>query len=104
MTLPCDQRYDSDDMRRMAAVVLKDYVKAGKRVPLCDDTARLLESLGFRVFERTRCWLVKEETHPSLFGGTVTKTKSRKSFFRRLAERKGSPRIDYEEVLWGRME
>jgi hypothetical protein len=84
------------------AVVVKDYVKAGKRVPLCDDTAKLLESLGFEVFERTRAHLVKKRSHPSLFGGKVTRMKERKSFFRRLAEAKGSPRIDWEEVIWAR--
>ena len=83
-------------------VVVKDYVKAGKRVPLCDDTARLLESLGFDVFERTRAWLVKHDEYPSLFGGVVRRKKERKSFFRRLAEKKGSPPIDYEEVIWAR--
>jgi len=85
----------------VAAIVLKDYVKAGKRVPLCDDTCRLLESLGFEVFERTRCWLVKETVEPGLFGDVIRR-KERKSFFRRLAEQKGSPRIDWEEVIWCR--
>lgn len=85
------------------AVVCKDYVKNKQRVPLCDDTCKLLESLGFHVFERTRAWLVKESTHPDLFGGEdhVTRTE-RKSFFRRLAEKRGSPRIDWEEVIWAR--
>lgn len=86
----------------VAALVCKDYVKAGKRVPLCDDTCRLLESLGFEVFERTRAWLVKTSSHPGLFGENVTRTKSRKSFFRRLAESKGSPEINWEEVIWSR--
>ena len=84
------------------AVVVKAYVKQGKIVDLPGDTCKLLESIGFQVFERTRCWLVKHDDHPSLFGGVERKTKSRKSFFRRLAEAKGSPRIDWEEVLWVR--
>ena len=83
-------------------LVLKDYVKAGKRVPLCDNTCTLLEAVGFTVFERMRAWLVTREEHPSLFGGTVAKVTERKSFFRRLAEKKGSPRIDWEEVIWCR--
>ena len=82
--------------------VLKDYVKNKKRVPLCDDTCTLLTSVGFHVFERTRAWVVQETREPSLFGGEVVKTKSRKSFFRRLAESKGSPAIDWEEVIWCR--
>ncbi len=84
------------------AVVVKDYVKQKQRVPLCDQTAQLLTSLGFTVFLRCRCWLVKEHRHPSLFGGEIVETTERKSFFRRLAEKKGSPRLDWEEVLWAR--
>ena len=72
-------------------------------MPLCDDTCRLLESLGFNVFERTRAWLVRETREPDLFGGKDhVQRKERKSFFRRLAEQKGSPRIDWEEVIWCR--
>jgi hypothetical protein len=71
-------------------------------VPLCDDTCRLLEHLGFTVFERSRCWLVKEHKQPGLFGVECVEWTERKSFFRRLAEKKGSPRIDWEEVIWAR--
>lgn len=80
-------------------LVVKDYIKAGKRVPLCDDTARLLEHIGFTPLERIHAMLVKERRHLDLFQGESVDTKSRKSFFRRLAEKKGSPPIDYEEVL-----
>ena len=80
-------------------VVLKDFVKGGRRVPLVDESLKLLEHVGFIPVERVRAMLVKETRHDSLFGGEIVQTKSRKSFFRRLAEAKGSPRIDYEEVL-----
>jgi DNA modification methylase len=80
-------------------VVVKDYIKDGKRVPLCDQTLTLLEHVGFIPVERIRAMLVKEDRHPGLFGDDVVETKERKSFFRRLAEKKGSPRIDWEEVL-----
>jgi DNA modification methylase len=79
-------------------VVVKDYVSKGKRVPLCDQTAELLECIGFESVERIRAWLVKETKHDGLFGEVVER-KERKSFFRRLAEKKGSPRIDWEEVI-----
>jgi hypothetical protein len=49
--------------------------------------------------EWIRASLVKEWTEQCLFSGKTTKQKSRKSFFRRLAEKKGSPRIDAEDVL-----
>lgn len=82
------------------AWIVKDYVKAGKRVPFCDNWARLCEAVGFKVVQRVRCHLVKEETNPGLFG-KVTKRTERKSFFRRLHERKpGAVRIDWEEVLF----
>ena len=79
-------------------LVCKDYIKSGKRVPLCDDTMKLLVSLGFVPVARIRAMLKKEWTEQT-FGGEVTQEKSRKSFFRRLCEKKGSPPIDYEEVL-----
>ncbi len=83
-------------------VVIKDYVKDGKRVPLCDQTVQLLEHLGFDVFLRVHAMLVKEEVNAGLFGEHRRK-KERKSFFRRLHEKKpGAVRIDWEEVLWAR--
>ncbi len=85
----------------ICAVVVKDYVKKKQRVPLCDDTCTLLESIGFEVFERTRAWVVTEIRTQGLFGEVVER-KSRKSFFRRLSEAKGSPPIDWEEVVWCR--
>lgn len=81
------------------ACVVKDYVKNKARVPLCDTTLELLISTGFEPIERCRAWLTKETREAGLHEEIVT-TKSRKSFFRRLAEKKGSPAIDWEEVLW----
>lgn len=81
-------------------VVVKDYVQNKKIVPLCDDTARLLEHCGFQIVERVHAMLTKETRHGDLFNGETVTTKSRKSFFRRLAEKKGSPPIDFEEVLF----
>lgn len=80
------------------AIVVKDYVKDKKRVPLCDQTLQLLEHIGFEPVERIRAMLVKETKRQGLFGEHHEK-RERKSFFRRLAEAKGSPRIDWEEVL-----
>ncbi len=80
-------------------VVVKSYVKKGKLVDLPGDTWRLLQSLGFEPVERIHAMLVSETRGTDLFEGKTTKRKERKSFFRRLAEKKGSPRIDFEEVL-----
>lgn len=85
----------------ISAWVCKDFVRAKARVPFCDDWCKLLESQGFIVFKRVHASLVKEDRHPGLFeGGDIVKTTERKSFFRRLAEKKGSPRIDFEEVIF----
>lgn len=84
------------------AVVVKDYVSKKQRVPLCDDTVRLLEHCGFEMVERVHAMLTSETVHDDMFEGTTKSTRSRKSFFRRLAEKKGSPPIDFEEVLFAR--
>jgi DNA modification methylase len=84
------------------AIVVKDFVRKGQRIPLCDNTVKLLEFLGFEVHYRARAWLVKETKHTDLFLGEVTIKKERKGFFRRLQEQRGSPRIDWEEVIFAR--
>lgn len=102
MQLVYAQCYQAIKPGGVIAVVVKDFVKAGERVPLCDQTAQLLESCGFTVFERTLCHLVKTTTERSLFGEDIVTTKSRKSFFRRLAEKNGSPEINHEEGIWAK--
>lgn len=80
--------------------VCKDFVRAKKRVPFSDQWQALCESLGFRLVCRHRAMLVKVGgTQKLLDGGEHTTTRERKSFFRRLAEKKGSPRIDWEDVI-----
>lgn len=76
------------------AVVVKDYIKKGRRVPLCDQTLQLLVHIGFEPVERIHAHLTQ-----TVFENGRERTIERKSFFRRLAEKKGSPRIDWEEVL-----
>ena len=80
-------------------VVVKAYVKNKKRVHLPMQTLKLLIHLGFEPIERIRAMLIKETVNQGLFGEDIVSKKERKSFFRRLAEQKGSPRIDFEEVL-----
>ena len=81
-------------------VVVKDFVRNKKRVPLCSQTLELLQAIGFKPLERIRAWVVSEAEQKSLMPDVVPDyRKARKSFFRRLAERKGSPRIDWEEVM-----
>jgi hypothetical protein len=86
----------------VVAVNVKDYVRNRERVSLCGQTAQLLEHVGFDVFLRVHALLAKTTSHADLFGEQIVKTKARKSFFRRLAEKKGAPAIDYEEVIFAR--
>ena len=81
-----------------ACWVVKDFVRNKQRVDFCGDWRRLCEAVGFRLVCEHRAMLTRSWEEATLFEGTVRKEKSRKSFFRRLCEAKGSPRIDYETV------
>lgn len=80
-------------------VVVKSYIRNKKIVDLPAQTAELLEAMGFHVKHWHNAMLTKTWEEDTLFEGTVKKEKSRKSFFRRLCEAKGAPRIDSEIVL-----
>jgi hypothetical protein len=84
----------------VAVFVTKDFVKNGRRMEFSQQWARLCVAVGFEPLAHFRAWLVEESAGQYNTGGElVTKTKSRKSFFRRLAEKNGSPSIDHEDVL-----
>ncbi len=84
-----------------SAWIVKRYVKAGKVVPFPDQWASLLEQCGFRVVCRARAWLVQETREPGLFEAEVVTRTERKSFFRRLHEKKSpGTRIDWEDVIF----
>lgn len=85
----------------IAVWVVKDFVRNKQRVPFCDQWQQLCEAVGFETVEIARAWLVEDGgMQLAIDGNHKRKTRSRKSFFRRLAESKGSPRIDYEQVLF----
>lgn len=80
--------------------VTKDFVRKGERVPFSDQWLAMCESIGFRLVCRHQAMLVKHGDRQRLLdGGEHQRTRERKSFFRRLAEKKGSPRIDWEDVI-----
>jgi len=93
-----EQCYQTLRPGRYIAVVVKDFVRNKQLVPLCDNTVKLLTHVGFDAQYRIRASLVHDLGMEDMFTGK-RKVKERKSFFRRLAEKKGGPRIDYEEVL-----
>ena len=78
--------------------VVKAFVRKGKRVDFPGDWRRLCESVGFKTVCTHHAMLVKETTDNGLFG-EIKEKKEWKSFFRRLAESKGSPAIDFEVIL-----
>ena len=94
------QLYDVMSPGGVLAVVLKSFVRDKKLVDLPAMTRELLEGIGFTTIEVTKAMLTAEAGQATQDGGV--KIKERKSFFRRLAEAKGSPRVDYEVVLWVR--
>ena len=83
----------------IAVFVTKDFVRKGQRVTFSEDWLKLCTHTGFEPVEWIKASLVKQDRHPGLFGEEVVKQTERKSFFRRLAEKKGSPRIDHEDLL-----
>ena len=84
----------------VAVWVCKDFVRAKKRVPFSQQWAQLCVSCGFEPVAHIRAWLVEDKgAQWGLDGELVERRVEHKSFFRKLAEAKGSPRIDWEDVL-----
>jgi len=79
-----------------AVWVCKDFVKNKQIVPFCDQWWQMCEAAGFTTLHEHHALLVHSTAHD--FDGKEKRRES-KSFFRRLAENKGSPRIDFEVVL-----
>jgi len=81
--------------------VLKGFIRKKTYVDFPDQWRLLCEALGFKTLHWHRCWLIEPgEVQAGLLGeGEKDYTRERKSFFRRLAEKKGSLRIDFEVVL-----
>jgi len=83
-----------------AVWVVKAFVRDGQIVDFPGQWQALCESCGFVTLHEHHAMLTEERgTQIGLDGNHNTKRVERKSFFRRLAESKGSPRIDYETVL-----
>jgi hypothetical protein len=95
-----DQVYQVLRPGGVAIWVLKAYVRNKQIVDFPGQWRQLCESAGFETLHEHKAWLVEERgTQHTLDNGTETKVVKRVSFFRRLAERKGSPAIDFEQVV-----
>lgn len=80
--------------------VCKRFVKDKKIVEFSQQWAMMCEAAGFKVMHWHKAWLVEDKgTQYDLFGNGHKKEIARKSFFRRLAEKRGSPAIDWEDVI-----
>lgn len=80
--------------------ITKDFVRKGKRVPFSDQWQALCEQQGFKLVCRHQAMLVAHYGEQAdAFGEAKELTTSRKSFFRRLAEKKGSPEINHEDII-----
>lgn len=80
--------------------VVKGFVRKRTYVDFPDQWRQLCEAVGFETLHWHNAMLVEQGTQQHrLDGGVDDNSVERKSFFRRLAESKGSPRIDFEVVL-----
>jgi hypothetical protein len=83
-----------------AAWVTKRFVRNGAIVEFSDQWEQLCAAVGFEPVERIHAMLIEDHGEQlDIFGNGHARRRERKSFFRRLAEKKGSPRIDYEDVI-----
>ncbi len=84
-----------------AIFVVKAYVKDKQLVDFPDQWRQVCEAAGFEWTHRIKAWVIEHKgiQYDMFSDEPVEIVTERKSFFRRLAESKGSPRIDFEEVL-----
>lgn len=95
-----DQVYQVLKPGGVAIWVTKSFVRKGERVDFPGQWRQLCEAAGFETLHEHRAWLVEERgAQWTLDGELERRTVKRVSFFRRLAEQRGSPSIDWETVL-----
>lgn len=84
----------------VAVWVVKDYVRAGRIVPFAEQWRQLCEAVGFCTLHVHRAWLVEDHgAQHTIFGEIEPRRIKRISFFRRLAEKRGAPEINWETVI-----
>lgn len=95
------QTYDVLRPGGHACWVVKGFIRKGKLVDFPDQWRRLCEAVGFQTVHLHRAQLGVDLGRQLGHGdqADVSKSVTRKSFFRRMLEEKGAPPIDYETVL-----
>lgn len=87
----------------VAVWVVKDYVQNGQRVEFSRQWRELCEACGFEHLGDVLASFVEGRGRQMKLDGQVAvKQIERKSFFRRLAERNGSPAINEEAIIFTR--
>jgi hypothetical protein len=83
-----------------AVWIVKAFVRDKTIVDFPGDWRKLCEHVGFETVTEIHAMLVKHQEYTNLFGEETVEKKERKSFFRRLYERKHpGNEINYEVVL-----
>jgi hypothetical protein len=82
-----------------ACFVTKRFIRKKQIVEFTDQWAQVCVAAGFIPLHWHRCWTLNHHgAQHTLMGEVEEVTSEAKSFFRRLAEKHGSPRIDWEDV------
>lgn len=82
-----------------AVWIVKRYIKDSKIVDFPDQWRQLCERVGFETLHEHRAWVVEKTGEQMTIDGDMKSVEiHRKSFFRLLQERKGSPEINWETV------
>lgn len=95
-----EQTYAALKPGGVAIWVTKSFVKNKVRVDFPGQWEQMCQAVGFVTVCKHRAWVVEDKgAQYDMFGNLIEKKVEKKSFFRRLAEKRGSPRIDYEQII-----
>lgn len=98
--LVLEQTYAALKPNGHAIFVCKRYVRNREIVEFPQQWAELCRAVGFKDECWHRAWFTREHgTQLGLLGEDKEIRTQKKSFFRALAEKHGSPRIDWEDVM-----
>lgn len=84
-------------------IVTKNSTKNGELRRLDLDTVKLLEAVGYEIFDYHRSILFEEQTQATLDGNQITTPKGRLSFFKRLSYEKGNVVARWEDIIFVRV-
>lgn len=84
----------------VAVWVVRNWVKEGKLVEFSCMWADLCVSRGFKVDRRVYATNSIRWEEEVLFGEPIKRATDWKSFFRRMAEKKGAPPVDWDDIIF----